>query len=335
MASRWGLRISSRRIRTSKSFSRGASSAMSASPPASTFWSVSLICAATIESVDENSWRNCASETLRALRHRTSRCSQRTLPRAIPSLLEMILSRVESSAAWLLACAGVGHGCLLRSDRYRSSRKRKRAVPWRYRIDQPAGPSIALLAAATACFNKASNPPGPIRISSAAAVVPLGDVTFLRNVAGSSGERCRTRRSLRRFHAPTFRRAPSEDRQRSPASASASAKKENIGRTRSGNSRHRVHQCLILDPFDLAGRGDEVGCDGTLGGCDFCIGNEYRDAAPDRRRRVRHRARMAAPGNAASRKCSAFPATTDRTMFAPPYAARIITSAAIVASLRG
>ena len=62
-ASLCGSRISSRRISTSNSRSRGDSSAMSASIPASTARSISLIWAARIASVEANSARNSASDS--------------------------------------------------------------------------------------------------------------------------------------------------------------------------------------------------------------------------------------------------------------------------------
>jgi hypothetical protein len=46
------------------------------------------------------------------------------------------------------------------------------------------------VAAATARVNSDCRPSGPISTSSAAAVVPPGDVTFWRNVAAGSSERC-------------------------------------------------------------------------------------------------------------------------------------------------
>src|SRR6185312_12590043 len=54
---------------------------------------------------------------------------------------------------------------------------------------QPASSRERLVAAATARFRSCSKPSLPMRISSAAAVVPLGEVTFSRKLEGSRDER--------------------------------------------------------------------------------------------------------------------------------------------------
>src|SRR5476651_702596 len=54
----------------------------------------------------------------------------------------------------------------------------------------PARSRPRLVAAMTALVNSGSSPFWPIRTSSAAAVVPPGDVTLARKVAASSSERC-------------------------------------------------------------------------------------------------------------------------------------------------
>ena len=58
-----GASTSIRRISTSNSRSRGGSSPMSASPPASTARSISFMCAARIAIVEPNALRSSASET--------------------------------------------------------------------------------------------------------------------------------------------------------------------------------------------------------------------------------------------------------------------------------
>src|SRR3954469_14824030 len=60
-----------------------------------------------------------------------------------------------------------------------------------YDIDpHPASSRERLVASITALVSTGSRPSSPIRTASAAAVVPPGDVTFCRSVAGSSDERC-------------------------------------------------------------------------------------------------------------------------------------------------
>ena len=65
---------------------------------------------------------------------------------------------------------------------------------------------------------------------------------------------------------------------------------EHVGRAGAGHGRHRVDQALVVDPGHLADRAQQRVARGPLRRRDVRVRHRHRDAAPDRGRRVRHRA---------------------------------------------
>ena len=99
-----------------------------------------------------------------------------------------------------------------------------------------------------------SSPSFAISTSSAAAVVPPGEVTFCRKVAASSVER----RSSSPEPATVARASVSASAVRQTGGRAGARhrlrQQKDVGGPRARQSRHRIHQRLVADPFDCAGR---------------------------------------------------------------------------------
>ena len=123
---------------------------------------------------------------------------------------------------------------------------------------QPAKSLPRLVAAATALVISGSRPSVPISTSSAAAVVPPGEVTFCRKRRG------RQRRAMQQFAGAgdgLARELLGERRRQAGRSAGLRhrfGQQEDIGRAGARHRGHRVHQRFVVDPFDRAGRGQQA-----------------------------------------------------------------------------
>ena len=112
-------------------------------------------------------------------------------------------------------------------------------------------------------------PSWPISTSSAAAVVPPGEVTFWRSVAGS---KVRAMQQLagagdgfaREFCGKLGRQAGLDTGARE-----FFGEQEHIGRAGAGHGGHRVHQAFVVDPFDRTGGAQQRVGGGALRGADI------------------------------------------------------------------
>ena len=95
-------------------------------------------------------------------------------------------------------------------------------------------------------------PSGAISTASAAAVVPPGEVTFWRSVAGSSGDWCSSSPEpetvARASRIGERRIEPGRDAGR----GQAFGEQEHVGRTGAGDGGDRIDQRFVVDPADLA-----------------------------------------------------------------------------------
>ena len=124
------------------------------------------------------------------------------------------------------------------------------------------------VAAATARVISVCMPFGAISTSSAAAVVPPGEVTFWRSVAGRL---VRAMQQLAGAGDGFARQFGREFRRQSGRDAGAGeffGEQEHVGRSRAGHRGHRVHQAFLVDPFDRAGGAQQCVGDRALGGAD-------------------------------------------------------------------
>ena len=120
-------------------------------------------------------------------------------------------------------------------------------------------------AASTARVRSGCRPSSAISTDSAAAVVPPGEVTFLRSTAGESG--------LAASSAPepaTVCRARSSARSSGQAGLArrfgeAFGEQEDIGRARARHGGHRIDQRFVVDPGELADRIEKLLDDRALG----------------------------------------------------------------------
>ena len=155
---------------------------------------------------------------------------------------------------------------------------------------QPASSAPrACAAAATALVISGSTPSSPISTSSAAAVVPPGEVTFARSVAAIE------RRAMQQFAGAgdgLARQLVGERRRQTGGDAGLRQRfgqQEHIGRAGARHRRDRVHQRLVIDPFDRAGRGEQRRARACARARSTRrIADRDGDAAADRGRRVGH-----------------------------------------------
>ena len=114
------------------------------------------------------------------------------------------------------------------------------------------------VAAATALFISGAKPSLPISTSSAAAVVPPGEVTFSRSTLGVE------RRAVQQFAraGDGFARELCRQRRRQAGRGAGLRQRfgeqKDVGRSRAGHRRHRVHQRFVVDPLDRAGRREQA-----------------------------------------------------------------------------
>ena len=226
---------------------------MSASMPASTARSMSFMCAASIASVEPNCSRSSDSETparvaISAKPICSNDCSASSAMNA--SMMRVARGPVAAGGGGRggFACRATSRradepwpgllvGLLPRNSIYAGRAHRSRsALRIAWRVSPPVRAS-ARVAAAIALVISGSRPSSAISTSSAAAVVPPGEVTFCRSAAASSGERWRS------SPAPaTVARAsragsrPASRRQRPPAPSPRPAGTRRPGPSRTGRS---------------------------------------------------------------------------------------------------
>ncbi len=135
-----------------------------------------------------------------------------------------------------------------------------------------------------------SNPSLPIRISSAAAVVPPGEVTFSRSVAASSCERCNNSPAPATVSRASFIASSGGKPRRDARLGQAFGQQKNIGGAGAGNRRHRIDQLFVLHPLDGADGGKQIVRERLFRRVHPLVRDRDRDPAADRSGRVGHAA---------------------------------------------
>ena len=152
-------------------------------------------------------------------------------------------------------------------------------------------PPRACTAASTALRIRSGIPPRAISTSSAAAVVPPGDVTALRSSAGDSREFAKQRAGANHRLARQRIRGRLAQPGRAPGSRQRLDQQEHIRRTRARHGRHRIHLTFRQRPDHQPERLEQLARRHAFRIAARIRQRKRRGAHADCAGRVRHRAR--------------------------------------------